>query len=605
MVLLHFYYGGKFFTAVRWSDIRFMNNSLFANLQKKSNLAFASLALTALMCAVPFLRFYQHGLIPTFNAEVCSVILGLLASVLLLRPITWRPFYFPVIALLPIGLMLVLALQVGFDLMSYWQQHVLIALYLFWALLMMLLATQLREKYGLATIVPVLAWVVFVAGAILAVITVTRPISVSFGLIETLSQSKQIASYTALSLASLCYLVHTQRVGASVAMVVGTLLLLALVVTHQYLSWLYIAILSIATWLSVKARPAQLWQPVWLLAIFLIWQLLVPQISIQGNLVFARSAGSPSLSIYWQYLHEAWLIFLNYPLLGAGWGQFGWQDFLFAEAFPLHTGWAKHPHNILLQLLAETGLIGTAVFIGGIGFLLRSAFKENTNAEYRWLYTMLSLLAVYAMFDNAFSYVHVLAVFALLLGLIETRLYKLELALGHIIATLVIAFSAFALFQLNAQYSKLQHWYAQNGFERITENQARPMLSQMGGLRHQSLLTPYIDLAIVHTLPSQSAFINDKLYLNTLLMQHSPSAQEVYNQAELLALAGNTAEAKQQLQFALIRHPDHLYDFTMQLLKNQTKATLPLLHMIVKHNRQFIEDQKNQKIPKSAGKTPN
>jgi hypothetical protein len=582
---------------MRWSDIRFMNNSLFADLQKKSGLAVASLVLAAFMCTVPFLRFNQHDLIPTFKAEVFSVTLGLLALVLLLRPIAWRPFYFPSIALLPIGLMLVLVLQVGLGLMSYWQQHAVIALCLLWVLLMMFLATQLRREFSLTTMIPVLAWSIFIAGVVLAVITVTRPISVSLGFIEASSQSTLIASYLALSLASLFFLLHSKRVTSSVAMIIGTLLLLALVVTHQNLSWVYIAILSIAIWLSIKDKRTLFWQPIWMIAVFVIWQLLVPQISIHGDFVFAKPIHSPSLSIYWQYLHEAWLVFLNHPLLGAGWGQFGWQDLLFAEAFPLNTGWAKHPHNLLLQLLAETGLIGTSIFIGCLVPFLRKAFKGNISEEYWWLYTVLSLLGVYAMFDNAFSNVHVLALFALMLGLIETRIYKLQLALGHVIAALVITFATFALYQLNAQYSKLQYWYAQNDFERITENQARPMLLQMGELRHQSLLTPYIDRAIVHTLQSKPAFINKKLSLNTILVHHSPSPQEVYNQVELLALSGKTSEAKHLLLLALIRHPNDRYDFTMHLLNNQTKETLPLAPLIARYNLQSTAVQKYKKNP--------
>lgn len=579
-----------------------MRNNLFANLQKHSVLALTSLALTALMCAVPFLQNYQLGLIYSFNVEMCSVALGLLASLLLLRPISWRPFYFPIIALVPVGLILLVALQVSFDLMSYWQQHFLIGLYLFWALLMTLLAIALRREFGLAKIVPVLAWMVFIAGVISAVITIAKPISVSLGVVETLNQSKQLANFLALSLASLLYLLHTKRVPTSVAMMIGTLLLLALAVSHQYLSWVYLAILSVATWLSVKGKSEALWQAIWLIAVFVVWQLLVPQISILGDHVFSKEVHSSNLSLYWQYLDEAWKIFLNYPLLGAGWGQFGWQDFQFAEAYPQYAGCVKHPHNLIFQLLVETGLVGTGIFILGLAFWLKHAWQESQSIEHRWLFTTLGLLFVYAMFDNGLSYVHVLGLFALMLGLLEERIYKIPLDLGHLIAGLVIIFSGFALYHHNTHYKKLQYWYAQNSFERITDNQARPMLTQMGELRHQSLLTPYIDLAIVRALPNRPTLVNDKLSLNTQLIQYSPNAQEVYTQAELLALAGKTTQAKQQLQLALIRHPDHLYDFTMQLLKNKTQETLPLLHMIVRHNRQFMQDQKNQNNPEISGK---
>lgn len=58
-----------------------------------------------------------------------------------------------------------------------------------------------------------------------------------------------------------------------------------------------------------------------------------------------------------------------------------------------------HPHNILFQILAETGLVGLTFFIFSIFFLIKgfySSFKKNINSNKSYLYSKLCLLFLFS-----------------------------------------------------------------------------------------------------------------------------------------------------------------------------------------------------------------
>ncbi|MCX7671124.1 MAG: O-antigen ligase family protein, partial [Anaerolineae bacterium] len=54
-----------------------------------------------------------------------------------------------------------------------------------------------------------------------------------------------------------------------------------------------------------------------------------------------------------------WQIFLAHPWLGAGWHQFSAARWQLPSPVPIQLH-ADHAHNVVINLLAETGLLGFA-----------------------------------------------------------------------------------------------------------------------------------------------------------------------------------------------------------------------------------------------------
>jgi O-antigen ligase len=66
-------------------------------------------------------------------------------------------------------------------------------------------------------------------------------------------------------------------------------------------------------------------------------------------------------STQWQF---SWDMFLDQPIFGQGLRNF---TPLYQAAMNV---WIGHPHNLVLMMLGETGLIGTALMLGAVGFIL-------------------------------------------------------------------------------------------------------------------------------------------------------------------------------------------------------------------------------------------
>src|SRR5678815_924086 len=100
---------------------------------------YASLYLLALAWVVPFLQPYHRFPITAFYGEWLALALGLAAVVPLLRSGSWQHPDIPVVALLPLGLILVIGLQVMVGRVDYPEQALMAALYLAWTALVITL----------------------------------------------------------------------------------------------------------------------------------------------------------------------------------------------------------------------------------------------------------------------------------------------------------------------------------------------------------------------------------------------------------------------------------------------------------------------------------
>lgn len=97
---------------------------------------------------------------------------------------------------------------------------------------------------------------------------------------------------------------------------------------------------------------------------------------------------------------EAWSNFLENPIFGIGWRQF-------SEKYMgiLINGKKSHPHNIYLQLLAETGIVGFTLFIIPLIYVIIKTIKilsiileKNKKNEIYWEYSLMYSLYIQIFF---------------------------------------------------------------------------------------------------------------------------------------------------------------------------------------------------------------
>lgn len=516
--------------------------------------------------------------------------LGLLAATVLLAREFWLRPEIPRIVLLPAVLIVVLMLQLVLGKVSYFNQALLYALYFLFAILLMMLGARLRDCFGLGRLAQVLAIFLLVGTELSALIGVLQHyqwhtpldavivLQVSAGVYGNLAQPNHFADYIALGLISLGLLYQMGRLRWSTVLLLAAPLLFVMTLSGSRSSWLYLLLMCALAWWSARRdttlRPL-LKYSVLLLVGFGLMHLAVQMSFMNGavsgtdtvqRFLASNGGGDTRGSIRLYLWREAWLMFLQSPWLGVGFGQFAWHHF---QMLPLLqpsniSGLYNNAHNLAFQLAAEAGIPGVLALLGTTGIWLYGIRRVTPVAAHWWGYSLLGVLAIHSMLEYPLWYAYFVAVAALLLGAFDETRYRLELhKAGRIALLLILMMGLLTLVQLRSGYRQLTETLAirtgsADAYARIRAG----LLAVHGG----SLLSPYAEryfLIYADVNPDQ---IKQKLALGATQMHFVPTDTAVYRQVAFLAQDGQLEQAKQLMEQAIWSYPNN--SDAQQLLRN-------------------------------------
>jgi O-antigen ligase len=563
--------------------------------------------LAGLAWTVPFLQPVHRFPLTAFYSEWLALALGLAAAVPLLRRESWRDAALPVVALAPLGLIVVLGIQVALGRVPYAGQALMASLYLLWALLLIVLGQWLRREVSLAQIATFLAWFLLAGGFLhalvglaqhyglhhppLDVLVARRQLPSIFG---NLGQLNHYAGSITFALASAAYLYCRRSLPVAAAASAAALFLSVLALTGSRSPWLYLAALMGLAFLLHRlqrtdgSRRLSVFTA-WLLPGFIATQLLVAlpflqpagaPIVISADRMFQVASGvTPRLQLW----REGWQMFLDAPLIGAGFGQFAWEHFLHqaASGAAAAPGVFNHAHNFVVQLLAETGIAGALIVVGAAVVWIADLRNVKVAAEWWWLLALLSVIGIHSMLEHPLWYAYFLGVAALLLGLGAER--RIAVRHGD------VARAATALLVLLGCVNLVAVMPPYRDFERLVFDAAAPpaagtraFTAAMMRAHRDPLLEPYVELAFALGAPVETEGLQERLELNTHAMRFAPVAAVVYRQALLLALAGNREAALVQLDRALRAFPADAENFFLELEelgRRHPAEVMPLLEL--------------------------
>lgn len=171
------------------------------------------------------------------------------------------------------------------------------------------------------------------------------------------------------------------------------------------------------------------------------------------------SDGGGRRIVEWQ---KALLTFKDHPTFGIGWNGFARQSVLLHPQFPdaaLNSGLFTNCHNLLLQLLSETGIIGAFIVMFGIAICIIRLIRNNFTSEQLILLCLIGTTLTHSMDEYPLWYLYFLTGFVVFLSLdkpiftINTNIYKKTVIL------LPAIFITMLMIQGSFTFNKLVSYY--------------------------------------------------------------------------------------------------------------------------------------------------
>ena len=558
-----------------------------------------SLGCVALLCSVPFLMSHHEYPLPTFYQEWLAIALGMLAVASMLLVNARAGLLIPHSGLWLLGFAAVLGLQVALDRVAYYEQSMMGILYVLWAVMLLWLGSELRRSFSLERVCEVLAFALLVGGMLNALFGVLqyffdvhalpRAISALQGqhAFGNINQGNLFANLLALALASLVFLVSRGRLYWVFSIAACLLLLLGMSLSGSRSAWLYLGWLMVLAIVWARLSPDRQVKRLQFWIAGLIALSVGVELFVHQSGLFVGVAGAPdtissrlvSQSIYadnaapsvrWLMWRQAWLMFVNAPVLGVGFGEYAWHYFLQVDLFAADviSGQSRHAHNMLLQLLAETGLLGAACVVLAVGtWAWRSRTRDFKPANW-WLLALLGIEGIHSMLEFPLWYAHFLGPTAVWMGLAEKGGF--QSALGAKLRAIVVVMLVMGALILGAtlqNYRQFENWF--QNYLRIQRDDLASFLGYQEMLFKMDralLLRPNIDLAMTGAIFPDRNNLADKLAFSGTALRFAPIWPVAYKHVLLLALNGETEMAKAYLRRALLMYPSHAGDFLNALI---------------------------------------
>jgi len=570
-----------------------------------------SLLLAGSLCLLPFLLAYHQQPIPSFFPEWLAAALGIAAALTLLvgRGVTAVSFVSsPVPALWLIVFAAFLAAQAASGGHVYSQLPVVAALYVLYAALMIWLGAQLTAELGIARVATVLA-MFLLAGALANSLAGVMQFYGRPKLFEdivaelhgnraygNIAQANLYANYLALGEGALLFLWLRERVRTAYALPALALLVLGGALSGSRGTLLYALWYAALGFLAARTQEgAQKWRPkiaacgiagAVLAAHFAVpWLNAALHLGPSGEGAIDRlEHGEPR----WQVWLIALRVFLSAPFGGVGAGEFAGAAFeigLDPSLTTIGEVWTS-PHNVPLHLLAETGLVGTLLVLGGLcvwGWQAARRYWTGREVASWWIIAAVGIEMIHSLTEFPFWSAHFLGVTALLIGASARAGLSLAVARASAISAgaVCIVLSVASAIMLR-DYMRLDVTRITGTTVTLTSaTQAQQDAATMRELTH-GLMAPLAELWILIGAPLDRSELAEKLALSERVARYWPANTVVARRAVFLALSGEAEKARSLLARALETFP-HRVNATILILEQartaDRSAVEPLLVM--------------------------
>ena len=194
-----------------------------------------------------------------------------------------------------------------------------------------------------------------------------------------------------------------------------------------------------------------------------IWHLFSNPVSSQINSTSNR-LGSLSSSNRWRWWQEEWHAFTGHPAGGTGAGTFQLTDLALRQSSLVTS---IEPHNVPLQLLGETGIVGLLLYVGAAAAAVAGIVRARGGPAVTALGLSLAAFLVHNVVDMDWNYVATCGPMLFVAGALVARPPEPAVRARPLFAAGAV------LVALAACYSLAAPWLGQRELAKGTESAAK------------------------------------------------------------------------------------------------------------------------------------
>lgn len=285
---------------------------------------------------------------------------------------------------------------------------------------------------------------------------------------------------------------------------------------------------------------------------------------------------------------KAWATFKLSPIIGFGAGSFPRFSVNLSQFFKNvpNSGLFVNSHNIIMQLLAETGLIGTLIIVATIITYSYRIFKLN-NFSAMIIMCMICTTLIHSFLEYPLWYLYFLIPFVIFIGSAYEETIKISRKVIIFLTVIPLAFLIYFMSNSIINYNKLTHISEiPSDYKQYSDN-----VDYLNHLYNKDILWKYIALGMLDdyiTIDDENTnkkfTLEKQLEIEEIYNDYRPYPSSLIKLAMLYYLKNDKVTAYKIIHLAMYAYPNYKNMF-LKMLKNSKYIELKIrINNFNRHN---------------------
>lgn len=289
--------------------------------------------------------------------------------------------------------------------------------------------------------------------------------------------------------------------------------------------------------------------------------------------------GTGRRGVEWE---KALIVFKEYPIWGYGWNEYARQSVLLYHLFPntaLNDGLFTNCHNLIFQLLAETGAVGTLIVVLGIIICIYRILYKSINCETATLMCMLGTTLVHSMNEYPLWYLYFLAGMVIFLAM-DKPVFKIAINPLIGISMLPVGILVYLMVSGSMIFNVLVNYYDTPDNQKSFNERAHyleNLVNYNSVWSYHALYTLDNYINVDNNMTNKLWALKGQMYYIHKFGSFHPYPDTLIKEAMLAWNLGDKAHAEELVNMAVLAFPVYKSTYTDSLKAKKYKPLLALV----------------------------